>query len=98
MRFLTALMLWLVTTAALAVAVPAVWAQQTIVSEGGYAALAASAAEDARLQDAMAGELTTQVVSLGADNGYTRNPELVRQVANSYTRNSYTQHSRHINN
>ncbi|WP_137145832.1 hypothetical protein [Mycolicibacterium sp. CR10] len=88
MRFLTALMLWLVTTAALAVAVPAVWAQQTIVSEGGYAALAASAAEDARLQDAMAGELTTQVVSLGADNGYTLNPELVRQVAISYTRNS----------
>ena len=88
MRFLTALMLWLVTTAALAVAVPAVWAQQTIVSEGGYAALAASAAEDARLQDAMAGELTTQVVSLGADNGYTLNPELVRQVAMSYTRNS----------
>ncbi len=88
MRFLTALMLWLVTTAALAVAVPAVWAQQTIVSEGGYAALAASAAEDARLQDAMAGELTTQVVSLGVDNGYTLNPELVRQVAISYTRNS----------
>lgn len=88
MRFLTALMLWLVTTAALAVAVPAVWAQQTIVSEGGYAALAASAAEDARLQDAMAGELTTQVVSLGVDNGYTLNPELVRQVAMSYTRNS----------
>ncbi len=88
MRFFTALMLWLVTTAALAVAVPAVWAQQTIVSEGGYAALAASAAEDARLQDAMAGELTTQVVSLGVDNGYTLNPELVRQVAMSYTRNS----------
>jgi hypothetical protein len=88
LRFLAALMLWLVTTAALAVAVPAVWAQQTIVSEGGYAALAASAAEDARLQDAMAGELTTQVVSLGADNGYTLNPELVRQVAISYTRNS----------
>jgi hypothetical protein len=87
-RFLTALMLWLVTTAALAVALPAVWAQQTIISEGGYAALAASAAEDARLQDAMAGELTTQVVSLGADNGYTLNPELVRQVAISYTRNS----------
>ncbi|HEY9266304.1 MAG TPA: hypothetical protein VIQ11_17035 [Mycobacterium sp.] len=88
MRFLAALMLWLVTTAALAVAVPTVWAQVTIVGESGYAGLAAKAAQDPRLQDAMAAELTTQVVSLGADNGYTLNPELVRQVALSYTRNS----------
>ncbi|MDZ4265885.1 MAG: hypothetical protein U1D00_09340 [Mycobacterium sp.] len=88
MRFLAALMLWLVTTAALLVAVPTVWAQVTIVGESGYAGLAAKAAQDPRLQDAMAAELTTQVVSLGADNGYTLNPELVRQVAVSYTRNS----------
>lgn len=88
MRFLAALMLWLVTTAALLVAVPTVWAQVTIVGESGYAGLAAAAAQDPRLQDAMAAELTTQVVSLGADNGYTLNPELVRQVAVSYTRNS----------
>lgn len=87
MRFLAALMLWLVTTAALAVAVPTVWAQVTIIGESGYAGLAASAAQDPRLQDAMAAELTTQVVSLGTDNGYTLNPELVRQVALSYTRN-----------
>lgn len=88
MRFLAALMSWLVTTAALAVAVPTVWAQVTVVGESGYAGLATSAAEDPRLQDAMAAELTTQVVSLGTDNGYTLNPELVRQVALSYTRNS----------
>ena len=88
MRFLAALLLWLLTTAALLVAVPTVWAQVNLVGEGGYAKLAASAAEDPRLQDAMAAELTTQVVSLGADNGYTLNPELVRQVANTYTRNS----------
>jgi len=87
-RFLAALMLWLVTTAALLVAVPTAWAQVTIVGESGYAGLAAAAAQDPRLQDAMAAELTTQVVSLGADNGYTLNPELVRQVAVSYTRNS----------
>jgi hypothetical protein len=36
----------------------------------------------------MAGELTTQAVALGTDNGYSLNPELVRQVANAYTRNS----------
>lgn len=87
MRFLTALFFWLLTTAALVVAVPAVWAQLTVVNEGGYADLSASAAGDPRLQDAMAGELTTQLVSLGADTGYDLNPELVRRVATAYTRN-----------
>lgn len=81
-------MLWLVTTVALAVAVPVVWAQLSIVDEDGYARLAASAARDQRLQDAMADELTTQVIKLGTGRGYPLNPELVRAVANSYTRNS----------
>ncbi|BBX66844.1 hypothetical protein [Mycolicibacterium psychrotolerans] len=88
MRFLAALMLWLLTTVALAAAVPAVWAQLHIVDEDGYAALAARAASDPRLQDAMAGELSTQVLALGADKGYTLNPQLVRTVADSYTGNS----------
>ncbi|MBB2989387.1 hypothetical protein FHR72_000850 [Mycolicibacterium iranicum] len=87
MRFLATLLLWLLTTVALAVAVPAVWAQSHLVSEDGYAAMATSAARDSRLQDAMSAELTTQVVALGEDNGYTLNPELVRTVADSYTRN-----------
>lgn len=88
MRFLAALMLWLLTTVTLAAAVPAVWAQLHLVDEDGYAALAAEAAGDPRLQDAMAGELTTQVLALGTDKGYTLNPQLVRTVADSYTRNS----------
>ncbi|WP_024446129.1 hypothetical protein [Mycolicibacterium iranicum] len=88
MRFLATLLLWLVTTAALAVAVPAVWAQSTLISEDGYASLATSAARDSRLQDAMASELTTQVIALGEGNGYELNPELVRTVADSYTRNA----------
>lgn len=88
MRFLAAFLLWILTTAALAFAVPAAWAQLTIVDEDGYVALATSAAKDPRLQDAMAGELTTQIIALGVDNGYTLNPELVRTVADSYTRNS----------
>lgn len=88
MRFLAALLMWVFTTVALAVAVPAVWAQTHVVSEDGYSALAASAARDSRLQDAMAAELTTQAVALGSDNGYSLNPELVRDVANAYTRNS----------
>ncbi|OAN32619.1 hypothetical protein [Mycolicibacterium iranicum] len=88
MRFLATLLLWLITTAALALAVPAVWAQSTLISEDGYASLATSAADDSRLQDAMASELTTQVMTLGEDNGYELNPELVRTVADSYTRNA----------
>ncbi|MBX7434804.1 hypothetical protein JDV09_22300 [Mycobacterium sp. Y57] len=88
MRFLAALLMWLITTAGLAVAVPVVWAQLTVVGEDGYAALAASAARDTRLQDAMADELTTQIVALGADNGFQLNPVLVYQVAAAYTGNT----------
>ena len=88
MRFLAALLLWLATTVALAVAVPAVWAQLNIVDEEGYAALAASAARDQRLQDAMADELTAQVIALGAGKGFPLKPEMVSAVADSYTSNS----------
>ena len=42
MRFLAALLFWLITTAVLAVAVPATWAQHNVVDEDGYAALAAA--------------------------------------------------------
>ncbi|MDT5100191.1 MAG: hypothetical protein QOC76_3928, partial [Mycobacterium sp.] len=41
MRFLAALLFWLMTTVLLAVAVPVSWAQKNVVSEDGYAALAA---------------------------------------------------------
>ncbi|BBX18924.1 hypothetical protein CRI77_02090 [Mycolicibacterium duvalii] len=87
MRFLAALLLWLLTTVALAAAVPALWAQATVVDEDGYASLAASAARDPRLQQAMASELATQAVTLAEDNGYSLNPRLVGQVADSYTHN-----------
>ena len=39
MRFVAALLFWLVTTVLLAAAVPAMWAQRNVVSEDGYAAL-----------------------------------------------------------
>lgn len=87
MRFFAALFLWVLTTVALAAAVPALWSQATVVDEDGYASLAASAAENPRLQQAMASELTTQAVSLAADNGYPLNPQLVGRVADSYTHN-----------
>lgn len=88
MRLVTTVLLWLVTTVLLAVAVPTMWAQRHVVSEDGYAALAASAASDAELQQAMASELTTQIVAFAADNGYELNRELVRGVAVGYTGNS----------
>lgn len=88
MRFVATVFLWLVTTVALAVAVPTMWAQRTVVSEDGYAALAASAAKEPQLQNAMASELTTQIMALGADNGYNLNRDLVRGVTAAYTGNA----------
>jgi len=88
-RFVAALLFWLVTTVLLAAAVPAMWAQRNVVSEDGYAALAAKAAKDPRLQEAMASELTTQITALAADNGYDlNNTELVSGVTAAYTANS----------
>jgi hypothetical protein len=87
-RFLAAALLWLLTTVALAAAVPAAWAQHTVVDESGYAGLAAEAARDPRLQSAMAAELTTQLLSFATQNGYRLNPVLVRTVADSYVGNS----------
>ena len=87
MRFVAALLFWLVTTALLAAAVPTMWAQRNVVSEDGYAALAAAAAKDPMLQSAMASELTTQIKAFAADNGYHLNTDLVRGVADGYTVN-----------
>ena len=87
MRLVTTVFLWLVTTVLLAVAVPTMWAQRHVVSEDGYAALAASAAGGAELQQAMASELTTQIVGFAADNGYQLNRDLVRGVVTAYTGN-----------
>ena len=67
MRFAAALsraVLWLVTTVALAVAIPAAWLQLNIVNEGGYAALAQKAAGDPVLQSAAANELTNRAMAL----------------------------------
>jgi hypothetical protein len=73
-RFTATLVLWLATTLALAVAVPAVWAQRNLVDENGYAALAQQAAADPALQSAMTGELTTRTMTLIAEHGGGRYP------------------------
>jgi hypothetical protein len=87
-RFVVTAFLWLATTVLLAVAVPTMWAQRTVVSEDGYAALATAAAHDPKLQRAMASELTTQIIAFAASNGYgTLNRDLVSGVVTAYTTN-----------
>jgi hypothetical protein len=87
-RLVATVFLWLVTTVLLAVSVPTMWAERNVVSEDGYAALAAAAAKDPKLQSAMASELTTQIVAFGEKNGYPLKSDLVRGLADSYTTNS----------
>jgi hypothetical protein len=87
-RFVATVFLWLVTTVALAVALPAMWAQRNVVDANGYAAFAQSAAKDPNLQQAMASELATQIVSLASTQGYDLNSDLVRGVTTSYTQNA----------
>ena len=70
MRFVATMLLWLVTTVLLAAAVPAAWAQQHLVDEGGFAALAQKAAGTTQLQDAMANEIGAQLKAVVAGSGY----------------------------
>ena len=88
MRFVAALLMWVLTTAALAVAVPAVWAQHNVVDEAGYATLATSAGKDPAVQSAMAAELTSQLVKLAANSGYDVQPDLLSGAATAYTRSA----------
>ncbi|OHU25405.1 hypothetical protein [Mycobacteroides chelonae] len=84
MRFLFAVLLWLLTTAALALTVTAAWTQSRIVDENGYVALTAPAADDPRVQRAIAGELTTQIVSLGKKQGSRVNETQVAELTATY--------------
>jgi hypothetical protein len=84
-RFVATVFLWLVTTVALAVAVPTAWAQKNVVDENGYSALATSAAKDPPLQKAMADELGTQLKKLVARTGYDVSTDLLQGAAGTYT-------------
>ncbi|HTX97685.1 MAG TPA: hypothetical protein VME67_24370 [Mycobacterium sp.] len=66
--------LWLATTVALTVAIPAAWAQLNVVNEGGYAALAERAAGDPALRSAVADELTNRAMALIAAHRGGRQP------------------------
>ena len=69
MRFAASVVLWLATTVALAVAIPAAWTQRNVVDADGYAAMARRAAGDPALQSAVAAELTTRAMALIAADG-----------------------------
>nr|MDT0524726.1 hypothetical protein [Streptomyces sp. DSM 41633] len=81
MRFVMTLFLWVLTTILLAAAVPSAWVQKNIIDQQGYSAFAAAAAEDPQLQQAVAGELTTQVQSLAAQNGADVDSRRIRAAA-----------------
>ncbi len=86
MRSLLALLLWLLTTALLAVSIPALWTQHHLVSVDGYSDLAAGAARNPALQQPMAAELTEQVVNATGASGVQAT--LIGAAANSYTGSS----------
>jgi hypothetical protein len=84
-RFAATALLWLLTTVALAVAMPTAWAQNNIIDVDGYAALAEKAASDPALQAAAASELTTKARMLINNGGYRVDSSEVHDVAAAYT-------------
>lgn len=84
MRSLAAVLCWLVATIALAVAIPAGWAQRNLIDSDGYAALATSAAHDPTLQDSTTSLLTTQALALAGGRGFTPDETVVRGVVTGY--------------
>jgi hypothetical protein len=83
-RLVLATLLWLLTTIALAISLPAMWAQRNLVDTDGYAAFTRQAAGDPALQQAVAGELTAQIGNL--DTRVTAS--MVGAVASQYTAGS----------
>ena len=91
MRMLSSFLLWILATVALAVAVPAIWAQHNVIDRSGYSELATAAGEDPALQQAMAASLTSRLMALSADAGYSSadvNETLLNGAARAYTRSA----------
>ncbi|HEY1843220.1 MAG TPA: hypothetical protein VGG53_23910 [Mycobacterium sp.] len=85
MRFALTALLWLCTTVALAVAVPAVWTQTHVIDVNGYTAMARKAAGDQALQAAVAAELATRATVLINQRDQHVDPVQVHAVAAGYT-------------
>src|SRR6201998_3467745 len=84
-RFAVTGLLWLLTTAALAVAVPTAWAQTHVVDVDGYTAMAKRASSDPALQAAVASELATRAMVLINQHGHSVDSSTVHDVAAGYT-------------
>jgi hypothetical protein len=84
-RFALTALLWLCTTVALAVAVPAVWTQTHVIDVNGYTAMARKAAGDQALQAAVAAELATRATVLINQRDQHVDPVQVHAVAAGYT-------------
>jgi hypothetical protein len=78
-------LLWLLTTVALAVAVPTAWVQTHIIDVDGYTAMARKASSDPVLQAAVASELATRAMTLMNQRGYQVDSSEVHSVATAYT-------------
>ncbi|MBV8177670.1 MAG: hypothetical protein JO045_02440 [Mycobacterium sp.] len=85
MRFAVTVLLWLLTTVALAVAVPTAWVQTHIIDVDGYTAMAQKVSRDPGLQAAMASELSTRAMMLINQHGYKVDSSTVHDVAAGYT-------------
>ena len=85
MRLALSVLLWLCTTVALAVAVPAAWAQAHVVDVNGYTAMARTAAGDKALQAAVAAELATKATVLINQGSRHVDSAQVHAVAAGYT-------------
>jgi hypothetical protein len=84
-RFAVTALLWLLTTVALAAAVPTAWAQTQVIDVNGYQSMAKKAASDPVLQAAVASELTTRAMVLINQRGYQVASSEVHEVAAGYT-------------
>ena len=80
------LLLWILTTVALAVAVPATWAQHTVVDQTGYSGFDVGRKAIPRSSRRWRRPLTTQLMALSANSGYDLNAELFAASPRAYTR------------
>jgi hypothetical protein len=85
LRSAVTVLLWLLTSVALAVAVPTAWTQTHIVDVNGYTAMAQKAASDPALQAAVASQLATREMVLINQRGYKVDSAQVHDVAAGYT-------------
>ena len=85
MRYAVTVLLWLFTTAVLAVAVPMAWTQTHVIDVNGYQSMARKAASKPALQAAVASVLTSRAMVLLSQRGYHVDSSLVHEVAAGYT-------------